>query len=136
MALVGHTGGFTSGTLLGVPVLFCLILVRALTGVSVHHDTRQDRVERHDWETTPAHGANVGQGHDVELSLLTSTGSVGPCEGKEGPSDPRGLLLLLILLFSLHCNPCFPLAYKRESRTSHKGHRNTSHQLSLESIEP
>ena len=61
--------------------------------------------------------------------------SMGYSEGKEGPDNPGGLLLL-ILLFSLHYNLCFPLAYKRESRASHKGHHNTSHQLGLESIEP
>ena len=29
-------------------MLFCLILVRTLTGASVHHDVRRDRVARHD----------------------------------------------------------------------------------------
>jgi len=76
--MMGHTWEFTLGTASGVPVLFCLTLVRALTGAPVHHDVRQDGVKRHDRETTPAHGANDGQGHDVELSLLTSTGSAGP----------------------------------------------------------
>ena len=33
---------------------------------------------------------------------------------------------LLISLFSLRCNPCFPLAYKRESRASHEGDSNPS----------
>ena len=55
-------------------MLFCLTLVRALTGTSVHHDVRQDGVERNDRETTLAHGASDGQGHDVDLSLLTSIG--------------------------------------------------------------
>ena len=64
--------------MLNVPVLFCITLVRTLTGTSVHHDVCQDGVEHHDWETTPAHGASDGQGRDVELSLLTSIGSVGP----------------------------------------------------------
>ena len=62
----------------GVLVLFCLILVRTLTGASVHHDVRQDGVERHDRETTLAHGASDKQGHDVELSLLTFIGSASP----------------------------------------------------------
>ena len=75
---MGHTWGITSGTASDVPVLFCLTLVRALTGTSVHHDVRQDGVERQDRETMPAHGASDGQDNDVELSLLTSTGSVGP----------------------------------------------------------
>ena len=56
---------------------FCVTLVQGLIGVSVHHDVCQDGVERHDRETTPAYGASDGQGRDVELSLLTSTGSVG-----------------------------------------------------------
>ena len=76
--MTGHTWGFTSGTASGVPVLFYLTLVRALTCVSVHHNVRQDGVERHDRETMPAHGTNDGQGRDVELSLLTSIGLVGP----------------------------------------------------------
>ena len=62
----------------GIPVLFYLTLIRGLTDASVHHDIRQDGVERHDQETTPAHGASDGQGHDVELSLLMSIGSAGP----------------------------------------------------------
>ena len=78
MAMTGHTWGFTSGTASGVPVLFCLTPVRALIGVSVHHDVRDDGVEHHDQEMTPAHGTSDGQGHDMELSLLTSIGSVGP----------------------------------------------------------
>ena len=65
------------GTASGVPVLFYLTPVRTLIGVLVRHDVRQDRVEHHDQETTPAYGASDGQGRDVELSLLTSTGSAG-----------------------------------------------------------
>ena len=45
---------------------------------AVHHDVRRDGVERHDRQMTPAHGASDEQGHDMELSLLTSTGSAGP----------------------------------------------------------
>ena len=78
MAVTGHTRGFTSGTASDVPVLFCLTLVQTLIDASVHHDVRQDAVERHDREMTPAHGASDGQGRDMELSLLTSIGSVGP----------------------------------------------------------
>ena len=74
----GRTWGFTSGIASGVLVLFDLTLVQGLTGASVHHDVRQDGVERHDREMMPAHGASGGQGRDVELSLLTSTGSAGP----------------------------------------------------------
>jgi len=59
-------------------MLFCLILVRTLTGASVHHDVRRDRVERHDRQMTPAHGASDEQGRDMEPSLLTSTGSAEP----------------------------------------------------------
>ena len=44
----GHTWGFISGIASGVPVLFCLTPVRTLMGTSVHHDVRQDGVERHD----------------------------------------------------------------------------------------
>ena len=40
--------GFTSRTVSDVPVLFYLILVRTLTGASVHHAIRRDGVERHD----------------------------------------------------------------------------------------
>jgi len=50
-------------------VLFCLILVRTLIGTSVHHDVRQDRVERHDRQMTPAHGASDKHGHDIEPSM-------------------------------------------------------------------
>ena len=78
MAMMGHTWGFTSGIASGVPVLFCITLVQALIDASVHHDVRQDGVKRHDRKTTLAHGASDGQGHDVELPLLTSIGSVGP----------------------------------------------------------
>ena len=77
MAMTGHTWGFTSGIASDIPVLFCLTLVRALIGASVHHDVRQDRVERHDWKMTPTQGASNEQGHNMELSMLTSTGSVG-----------------------------------------------------------
>ena len=76
--MTGHTWGFTSGTASGVPVLFYLTLVRALTGMSVHHDVHQDRVERRDREMTLVHGASDEQGRDVELSLLTSIGTAGP----------------------------------------------------------
>jgi len=38
--------------------------------------------------------------------------------------------------FFLYYNPCFPLAYKRESRASHKGHRNTSHRFKLDPSKP
>ena len=73
VAVTGHTRGFTSRIVSDVPVLFCLILVRTLTSALVHHG-----VERHDQQMTPAYGASDGQGLDVEPSLLTSTGSVGP----------------------------------------------------------
>ena len=62
----------------GVPVLFCLILVRTLIGALVHHDVRRDGVERHDRQMTLAHVASDEQGHDMEPSLLISTGSAGP----------------------------------------------------------
>ena len=78
MAVTGHTWGFTSGTASGIPVLFCLTLIQTLTGVLVHHDVCQDRVELHDRETTPVHGASDRQGRDMELSLLMSIGSTGP----------------------------------------------------------
>ena len=42
----------------GVPVLFCLILIRMLTGTLVHHDIRRDGVERHDRQMTLMHGAS------------------------------------------------------------------------------
>ena len=74
MAMMGYTWGFTSRIVSDVPVLFYLTLVRTLTGASIHHDVRQDGVKRHDREMTPAHGASDGQGHDVDLSLLTSIG--------------------------------------------------------------
>ena len=60
-----------------MPVLFCLTLVRTLTGVSAHHDIHQDGMERHDRQMMPAHGASDGQGRDVEPFLLTSIGLVG-----------------------------------------------------------
>ena len=60
MAVTGHTWGFASGTASGIPVLFYLTLIRALTGTLVHHDVRQDGVERHNQEMTPAHDANDG----------------------------------------------------------------------------
>ena len=78
MAITGYTWGFTSRTVSDVPVLFCLILVRTLTGASVHHDVRRDGVERHDQHMTYVHGASDEQGHDMEPSLLTSIGSAGP----------------------------------------------------------
>ena len=78
VAMMGHTWGFTSRTVSDVSVLFYLILVRMLTGASVHHDVHWDRVERHDWQMMPGHGASDEQGRDMEPSLLTSTGSVGP----------------------------------------------------------
>ena len=62
----------------GMLVLFCLILIRTLIGVSVHHDVCRDEVERHDRQMTPAHGVGDEQGHDMEPSLLTSIGSAGP----------------------------------------------------------
>ena len=58
-------------------MLFCLTIVRTMTGASVYHDVRQDEMERHDRQTTSARDASYGQGHDVELSLLTSTGLAG-----------------------------------------------------------
>ena len=105
-------------------MLFCLTLVRTLTGASVHHDVHQDGVERHDPQTTPAHSASDGQGRDVEPSLLTSTGSVGPHKGEEGPSDPRSLLLSLslVLLLFLRCNLCFPF-YRPGESTGYSGEK-------------
>ena len=64
--------------MLDVPVLFCLTLLRTLTGASVHHDVRQNGVEHHDRRMMHAHGASDEQDHDVEPSLLTSIGLVGP----------------------------------------------------------
>ena len=73
-----HTWGLTSRTVLDVPALFCLTLVRTLIGVSVHHDVRRDGVERHDRQMVPTHGASDEQDRYMEPSLLTSIGSVGP----------------------------------------------------------
>ena len=78
MAMMDHTWGFTSRIVSGVPVLFCLILVRTLIGTSINHDVRWDGVERYDQQITPVHGTNDEQGRDKELSLLTSTGSTRP----------------------------------------------------------
>jgi len=39
---------------------------------------------------------------------------------KKDPVILKAFLSLVLLLF-LHCNPRFPLAYKRESRTPHEG---------------
>ena len=64
-------------SVLDVPVLFCLTLVRTLIGASVHHDVRRDGMERHDRQMMPAHGVSDEQGRDMESSLLTSTGSAG-----------------------------------------------------------
>ena len=75
---MSHTWGFTSRTVLDVSVLFCLTLVQTLIGASVHHNVRRDGVERHDWQMTSAYGASDEQGHDMEPSLLTSIGSMGP----------------------------------------------------------
>ena len=61
-----------------MPVLFCLTLVRTLTGASVHHDARRDGMGHHDRQTMHVHGVSDEQGRDVEPSLLTSTGSDGP----------------------------------------------------------
>ena len=44
--------------------------------------------------------------------------------------------LSLSFFFFLRYNPCFPLAYKRESRASHKGHCNTYYQFRLDLIKP
>ena len=76
--MTGHTWGFTSRTVSGVAVLFCLILVQTLIDASVYHDVHLDGMEHHDRQMTPAHGTNDEQGHDVEPSLLTSTGLAGP----------------------------------------------------------
>ena len=58
--MTGHTRGFTSGTVLGVLVLFLLTLVGTLTVVSVHRNVHQDGVELHDQQMTPVHGASDG----------------------------------------------------------------------------
>ena len=78
VAMTGHTWGFTSRTVSGVPVLFCLILVRTLRSAPVHHVVRRDGVERHDQQMMCVHGASDEQGHDMEPSLWTSIGLVGP----------------------------------------------------------
>ena len=59
-------------------MLFCLILVRTLTGASVHHDVRRDGVERHDRQMTPAYGVSDEHGRNMEPSRLTSTEAAGP----------------------------------------------------------
>ena len=125
MAMMGHTRQFTSRTVSGMLVLLCLTLIRTLTGTSVHRDVRRDGVERHDRQMTPAHGASDGQGRDEKLSLLTSIGSMGPTLRRRRTQRSWRTSSSRSILF-LHYNPCFPLDYKRESRASHKGHRNSS----------
>ena len=119
--MTGRTWVFTSRTVSAVPVLFCLTLVRTLTGASVHHDVRLDGVKRHDRQMTHAHGASDEQGRDVEPSLLTSTGSARPVRRRRRTDDPGSLLLSLVLLIFLLYNPRFPFAYKRGSRAPHAG---------------
>ena len=65
----GPTWGFTSRTVSGMPVLFCLILVRTLIGALVHHGVRRDGVEHHDQQMTLVHGASNEYDHDMEASL-------------------------------------------------------------------
>ena len=57
----GHDGPYPEIYIknsVGVPVLFCLILVRTLTDASAHHDIRRDRVKCNDQQMTLAHGAS------------------------------------------------------------------------------
>ena len=84
-----------------------------MTDTSVHHDVHRDGMERHDWQMTPAHGASDEQGHDIEPSLLSM-------KEKKDPATLEAFFSLVLLLFLL-CNPCFPFAYKRESRAPHEG---------------
>ena len=111
----------------GVPVLFCLILIRTLTGVSVHHDVRRDGVERHDRQMTPAHGASDEQGHDMEPFLLTSTGSARPAmKEKKDPTTLEAFFSISFFSFSSSVTYAFPLPIKGEvgrpmkERSEHK----------------
>ena len=102
-------------------MLFCPTLVRGLTGASVHHNVRQDRVERHDRDTIPAHGASDGQGRDVELSLLTSTGSAGPREGKKDPAILEDLISFPFSSLPSVVTPAFPWPIKEKAGCPIKG---------------
>jgi len=106
-------------------VLFCLTLVRTLTGVSVHHDVRQDGVERLDWRMTPAHGASDRQDRDVDPSLLTSTGSAGPARRRRTRRSRRPFSLSFFS-FSSATTRAFPWPIKGKAGRPMKGPVNRS----------
>ena len=104
-------------------MLFCLILVRMLTGASVHHDVCRDRVERHARQMMNAHGASDEQDRDIEPPLIDIYRIDGTrMKEKEGPTALEVFFSLVLLLFLL-CNPRFPIVYKRGSRTPYGGGR-------------
>ena len=81
-------------------------------------------MERHDRHMTPAHSTSDEQGQDVEPSLLTSIGSVGPARRRRRTRRSRSLLLSLSFFsFSSAVTHAFPSPIKREAGRPMKGER-------------
>ena len=133
--------------------LCCLLPVWPLISTLVRRAAHRGGVGHDDPLTIPRHGIISGQAPSVALSWSADMRSTWghpcrylPCQwgphGEKGrPDNPKGLPLPLIFLFSPICNPCSPLAYKRESREPIKGHQFTTSCITLHhnrttSIEP
>ena len=86
-----------------MPVLFCLTLLRTLTGVSVHHDARRDGMGHHDRQTTPAHGVSDEQGRDVKPSHVDIYRIGGTCMKEK--KDPMVLAAFFYLSRSSRFSP-------------------------------
>ena len=145
-----HSRELASPIVTDVRSLCCLLPVRPLISTLFRLATRQGRMGRDNPLTMPRHGIISGQ--TLNAALLGSTDMPptwgcpyhrlpcqrGPHRGKGRPSVLEGLPLPLIFLFSPICNPCSPLAYKRESRAPHYGasvYYITHHSRTI-SIEP
>ena len=107
-------------------MLFCLTLVRTLTGASVHHDVRRDGVERHDRQMTPAHGASDEQGREMEPSLIDIY-RIGETRMKEkkDPTTLEAFFSLWFFSFSSSITRAFPSPIKGEAGRPMKGEIET-----------
>ena len=120
-----------SSTVTDVWSLCCLLPVWPLISTLVRRAAHRGGIGRDNSLTMPGHGIVNGQTPNAALSGSADMRPMWDCpchhlpcqrvlhRGKGRPGVLEGLPLPLFFLFSPICNPCSPLAYKRESKTPH-----------------
>jgi len=111
----------TSSTVTDVWSLCCLLPIRLLISTLVRHAARQGRVRHHDPLTMSGHGIVGGQASGVELSLSPPIVSTRPAQRKRKTQRPSRTSSTSCSPLFIRYNPCFPLAYKRESMAPYPG---------------